>query len=431
MSAVHIALLGVNHRSAPLALRERLALTDESVPEALRVLGDQADEAYVLSTCNRTELCVVAHDADPAEILFATLADRRDVSRDALAGHTYLFFDDAAVRHLLRVASGLDSMVLGESQILGQVRDAYNLALAEQTIGRTLGRVLPLALEVGKRARAETNIGRGAVSPSSVAVQLARRALGSLERRSVLVIGAGDAAQATVRSLADAGVGDILVANRSFDRAEAVASAVGGVAVPYADLVQALAHADIVISSTGASEHIVTAESLRQVVDRRDGRPLLCIDIAVPRDIDPAAAELPGIVLHNVDDLEALSEANLQDRGREVAAVEEIVEEGVLEFRTWHVAQQMLPTIGALYQKAEAIRRTELERTVRRLPGLSAQERDLLDVMTASIVRRILHGPVAALKARTGDPDAQDLAQFVQELFALPPGEFEAAGSAR
>ncbi len=431
MNEYRIALLGVNHRSSPLALRERLALTDERVPEALHTLAEQADEAYVLSTCNRTELVVVARDADPGEILFAALADRRDVPRDALAGHTYLFFDDAAVRHLFRVACGLDSMVLGESQILGQVRDAYNLALAEQTIGRTLGRILPLALEVGKRARAETAIGLGAISPSSVAVQLARRALSDLEQRSVLVIGAGDAAQATVRSLVDAGVGDILVANRSLARAEAVASDVGGTAVPYDGLNEALTRADIVISSTGAPDHIVTADDLRALSHERGGRPLLCIDIAVPRDIDPEAGNVPGVVLYNVDDLDALSEANLQDRGREVAGVEEIVEEGVLEYRTWSIAQRVLPTIGALYQKAEAIRQTELERTVRRLPGLSAEERDLLDVMTASIVRRILHGPVAALKARTGDPDAQDLALFVQELFALPPEEFEAAGSAR
>jgi glutamyl-tRNA reductase len=431
VNEARIALLGVNHRSAPLALRERLALTDEGVPEALRVLANQADEAYVLSTCNRTELIVVARDADPAEILFAALADRRDVPRDALAGHTYLFFDDAAVRHLFRVACGLDSMVLGESQILGQVRDAYNLALSEQSIGRTLGRVLPLALEVGKRARTETSIGLGAVSPSSIAVQLARRALSNLEQCAVLVIGAGDAAQATARSLVDAGVGDILVANRSLARAEAVASAVGGTAVPYDDLSQALTRADIVISSTGAPSHIVSADDLRAVFRHREGRPLLCIDIAVPRDIDPEAVKVPGVVLYNVDDLDALSEANLHDRGREVAGVEEIVEEGMLEYRTWSLAQQVLPTIGALYQKAEAIRRTELERAMRRMPGLSAQDHDRLDVMTASIVRRILHGPVAALKARTGDPDAHDLAQFVQELFALPPEEFEAAGSAR
>jgi glutamyl-tRNA reductase len=431
MSETRIALLGVNHRSAPLALRERLALTEEQVPGALRELSVDADEAFVLSTCNRTELCVVSRGDDPGEDLFSILANRRDVTRDELAGHTYLLFGDAAVRHLFRVACGLDSMVVGESQILGQVRDAFELALSERTIGRVLGRVLPLALEVGKRARTETNISRGAVSPSSVAVQLARQALGDLQASSVLVIGAGDAAQATVRSLADAGVAQIVVANRSLTRAEDIASDVGGTAVPYAELSQALCCADIVISSTGAADHIVLADDLRVVAELRGGRPLLCIDIAVPRDIDPDAAKIPSIVLYNVDDLEALCAANLQERQREVAGVEEIVEEGLLEYRTWYSAQQVLPTIGALYQRAESIRRTELERTVRRLPALSAQDRDLIDVMTAAIVRRILHGPVAALKARTGDPDVQDLAQVVQELFALAPEEFEAAGSAR
>jgi glutamyl-tRNA reductase len=178
-------------------------------------------------------------------------------------------------------------------------------------------------------------------------------------------------------------------------------------------------------------DHIVLADDLRVVVELRQGRPLLCIDIAVPRDIDPAAATIPSVVLYNIDDLEALCEANLLERQREVAGVEEIVEEGLIEHRAWFSAQQVLPTIGALYQRAESIRRTEMERTVRRLSTLTAQDRDLIDVMTSAIVRRILHGPVAALKARTGDPDAQDLAQFVQELFALPPEELEAAGSAR
>jgi glutamyl-tRNA reductase len=414
-----------------VALRERLALTDDHVPQALHTLAADGDEAYILSTCNRTEFAVVSHDADPGELLFATLADRRNVSRDALVGHTYLLFDDAAVRHLFRVASGLDSMILGESQILGQVRDAYEVALAERSIGRVLGRVLPLALEVGKRARTETNISRGAVSPSSVAVQLARRALGELEHRTVLVIGAGDAAQATVRSLVDAGVGRILVANRSVARAEAIASEVGGTAVPYSELSEALCRADIVISSTGAADHIVLADDLRVVVELREGRPLLCVDIAVPRDIDPAAAAIPSVVLYNVDDLEAVAAANLQDRQREVGGVEEIVEEGLLEYRTWSNAQHVLPTIGALYQRAEAIRRTELERTIRRLPALSSADRDLIDVMTASIVRRILHGPVAALKSHTGDPSAQHLVHAVQELFELPPEELETASSAR
>jgi glutamyl-tRNA reductase len=431
MSDTRIALLGVNHRSAPLALRERLALTDEQVPEVLQALSATGDEAYVLSTCNRTELCLVTRSDDPGEILFSILADRREVARDVLAGHTYLLPDDAAVRHLFRVASGLDSMVVGESQILGQLRDAYELALSARSVGRILGRVLPLALETGKRARTETGISRGAVSPSSVAVQLARRALGDLTQQSVLVIGAGDAAQATVRSLADAGVAAIVVANRSLDRAQDVASAVGGTAVPYAELSGALCQADIVISSTGAADHIVLADDLRVVVELREGRPLLCIDIAVPRDIDPEAATIAGIVLYNVDDLEALCAANLKEREREVAGVEEIVEEGLIEYRSWYSAQQVLPTIGALYQHAESIRRNELERTVRRLPALSAQDQDLLDVMTAAIVRRILHGPVAALKARTGDPDVNELAHFVQELFALPPEELEAAGSAR
>jgi glutamyl-tRNA reductase len=324
-----------------------------------------------------------------------------------------------AARHLFRVAAGLDSMVLGEAQILGQVRDAFDRAGAAHSIGRQFSRLFRLAIEVGKRARAETRIGRGLLSPSSVAVDLARRILGDLDSRSVLVIGAGDAARATLRSLAEAGVSRILVGNRSMQHAREVADAVGGQAIPYVDLVKGLTTADIVISSTGSTEHIISATQVRSAVERRDGRPLLCIDIAVPRDFDPKVALIPTVHLYNVDDLEAVSAANLDERQREVAAVEAIVNEGVEDYGAWMSAQQLVPTIGALYQQAEDIRRREMARTLRRMDGISDEQRDLIDAMTASIVRRLLHRPVAVLKSRREAPEAGDLARLVRELFAL------------
>lgn len=423
-----ITLVGFNHRSTPIGLREQLAYAEKEIPMALDELSMFVDEAYLLSTCNRTELYVVADPPVHVDSLLRYLAESRDVLFDALGGHYYAPRDDQAVQHLLEVASGLDSMVLGEAQILGQVADAFESASATGTIGRVLGRVLPLALEVGKRARTESRIGQGLVSTSSVAVDLARGALGDLRRRSVLVIGAGDAAHATVRSLRDAGVGRIVVANRSMERGEAIAASVGGVAIPQAEIVVALESVDMVISSTAATEHVVSATDVASAMARRDGRRLLCIDIAVPRDLDPTLAEIPGVLLYNVDDLEATCAANLEDRHREIAVVKTLVDEGVEDYRTWRTIQPVIPTIGALYRRAEAIRRAEVDRTLRRLGKLSESDLHLIDAMTSSIVRRILHDPVTTLRARGGDPDVQTLARSVQELFRLPSEDAEFAG---
>ncbi len=420
-----LTLVGVNYRTAPLTLRERLAFTEGSLPAALHMLGEFASEAYILSTCNRTELYAVTGLDDPSSALIGLIADLRGIPTSELAGHTYTRSADGGVRHLLRVASGLDSMVLGEAQILGQVREAFETASQAGTIGPVLGRVLPLSLEVGKRARSETRIGWGAVSPSSVAVELAKRSLGQIRGLSVLVVGAGDAAQATVRSLADAGASEILVVNRSLERAEEVARAVGGRAIPFDDLVAGLRSADIVISSTSSSEPVISTADVAAAMSARPDRSLLCVDIAVPRDIDPEVSLVPNVLLYNIDDLEAVGTANLLNRQREVAAVEALVDSGVADYGEWRSIQELVPTIGALYQHAESIRRMEVDRTISRLHSLSSDDRELIDVMTASIVRRLLHRPIAALKARGHDPSGEDLARFVRELFALD----EAAGA--
>jgi glutamyl-tRNA reductase len=414
-----LTLVGVNYRTAPLALRERLAFTETLLPAALHFVTEMASEAYILSTCNRTELYAVTPIDNPVAVLTEMLAKIRGIPREELGGHTYMRTGEGSVRHLLRVASGLDSMVLGEAQILGQVRDAYDIAMTAGTIGSLLGRVLPLAFEVGKRARTETRIGWGAVSSSSVAVDLARRALGQITQRAVLVVGAGDAAQATVRSLADAGASDIMVVNRSLSRAQEVAEAVGGRAVAYEELTESLRAADIVISSTSSPDPVITEEAVREAMQARPERSLLCVDIAVPRDIDPAVATVPNVHLYNIDHLESLCSENLRNRQREVANVEALVDAGLADFQEWQSVQRLVPTIGALYQHAESIRRMEIDRTIPRLRSLSSDDRELIDVMTASIVRRLLHGPVAALKAHGQDPSSELLARAVRELFAL------------
>ncbi|HZT06675.1 MAG TPA: glutamyl-tRNA reductase [Chloroflexota bacterium] len=414
-----LSVVGVNHRTAPLSLRERLAITDAALPSALQLLRAVAREAFVLSTCNRTEVYMVSDDSDAADAMTEILAQYTGVGRGEIEAHRYVRSGEGCVRHLLRVASGLDSMVLGETQILGQVRDALESAATAGAIGPVLGKVVPLALEIGKRSRSETRIGAGAISPSSVAVDLAKRALGDLRSRAVLVVGAGDAAQATARSLVDAGVREILVVNRSLQRAEEVAAVVRGRAVPYDDLVEGLCAADIVISSTSASEHVIGVPDVRAAMNRRGDRSLLFVDIAVPRDIDPAVASIPRVILSNIDDLEAICSANLLNRQREVAAVEEIVDAGLNDYRQWASLQSLVPTIGALYRQAESIRQSEVARTIPRLQSLSPDDRELIDVMTAAIVRRILHSPVAALKERGQGPDAERLVRWVRELFAL------------
>src|SRR5579871_59873 len=418
-----ITLFGIDHRSAPLALRERISFIEEEIPRALQTLVARVDEVFLLSTCNRTEIYAVTDAPDPIDTLLTFVADSRRVEPAELETHSYAREGEDAVAHLLRVSAGLEAMVLGETQILGQVRDSYQAAQKAGTIGRVFGRVLPLALEAGKRAHAATSIGRGALSPSSMAVERARRALGELTGRGVLVIGAGDAGKATVRALVDAGVGQITVANRSLDRAALVASSFRGQALPLTDLGSALAAVDIVISSTRSADHVVTTEAVRQAMRGRPSRPLLLIDIAVPRDVEPGVADVPGVMLYNVDDLEALCATNLAERRREIGAVEQILAEYLADYREWERTEPVTPMIGALYQRAESIRRSEVERTLRRLPALSTEERDMIDVMTASIVRRLLHTPVAVLKSSQDGPHGDAMARVMRQLFELAPEE--------
>ncbi len=414
-----LTMVGASHHTAPVDLRERLAFPSDKTHQALTRLREQG-EALLLSTCNRTEIYVVSDEVRASR---RVLAELRGLDSAELNATCYVMADEEAVLHLLRVASGLDSMILGETQILGQVRDAFETAVAAGSVGRVLGRLLPLALEVGKRARTDTAISRRALSPSSVAVELARQHLGDLRPLVALVIGAGDAGRAVARSLKAAGVARILVANRSTERADSLAASVGGEPLPYADLTTGLVEADIIIAATGASDHVLTAPLVSRALEARGGRRLLCVDIAMPRDIDPDVGKLPDVVLCNIDDLEAVCAENLRDREAEITAVEAIVQEGLADYREWKAVEPLVPMIGALYQRAEAIRRAEVDRTMSRLKRISEEDREMIDVMTAAIVRRLLHTPVAALRARGGDPRARELAELAKELFALFPDE--------
>lgn len=410
-----VLLLGVNHETAPVAIREKLALSGEQIPAVLRRLGPEVGEVAVISTCNRTEFYATNPERN-APILNALFHELGGAEPGTLNDAFYLREDRAAAEHLMQVACGLDSMILGEPQILGQVRESWKTAREAGTLGPVLDALFRAALNVGKEARSTTAISRGAVSVSHAAVEFARERLGSLAGRSILVIGAGDTGALVARNLRSHGAGQILIANRGYERSEELAGTLGGRAVRFERLVQSLNVVDIVISCTGAAHTVVSREMLATALERRTERPLLAIDIAMPRDIDPEAGDLPGLSLFDLDDLHARIAINDEVRREAAVAVAEMVERHVAEFLAWQAGHLSGATIRALRQRAEEIRLSELERSLRRLPDLTERERELVDILTKSIVNKILHPPIAELR----DPDlGATNAANVRRLFGL------------
>ena len=412
-------VVGLNHRTVPLDVLERMTVTGERLPKALHdlVSRDDISEAVVLSTCNRTEVYVVAerfHQAvgDVREVL-SRLAE---LAPEDFSDHLYTFHDAAAVAHLFSVASGLDSAVLGESEILGQVRAAWQRAAGEGAARSGMNMLFRHAVEVGKRVRTETGIGRSTASVSHAAVELAEARLGSLAGRRVLVLGAGDMGEGMARSLVRAGVGELLVANRTAARADDLAAAVGGRAVAVDDVATALTDVDVLLTSTGASSVLVDHADLEPVVAARDGRTLLIIDVAVPRDVDPSAADLPGVDLLDMDDLRAFADAGVAERRREVAAVRDLIDEEVQRYREATTARQVAPLIAALRERAEAARVAELDRAAARLP---VEERAALDTASRALVAKLLHEPTVRLKEAAGTARGERLADALRDLFDL------------
>ncbi|HEU5321567.1 MAG TPA: glutamyl-tRNA reductase, partial [Methylomirabilota bacterium] len=334
---------------------------------------------------------------------------------------TYFLAHDEAVRHLFRVAAGIDSMVLGESQVLGQVRDAMSAATQAGSLNGVLSRLFHCALRVGKRARSQTNIGRYAVSVSSAAVTLARKTAGPLDDKTVLVISAGSTGKLAARALAECGAARILVTNRTPARAAALAGSIGGQTVQFPELSRALAESDIVISGSGAGGFILGPELVAPAVAGRNGNELLLLDVAVPRDIDPAVRSLPSVRLFDIDDIEAVSRASLRGRRREVMRVEAHVEDETEEFIVWWRSLDVVPVIAALRERAEELRRREVERTLRRLAGLGDEERERIEAMTRAIVKKMLDRPIARLK------DGADTGLYMEALEDL----FEVRGGSR
>jgi len=414
--------LGVSHKTAPLDLRERLSLTEGRAVGALRELTAAAGihEAAAISTCNRTELYLVVSDPVEAEsTALGVLTRQAEIRPTELLGHLYSLRSGEAVRHLFRVTAGLDSMIVGEAEIQGQVKRAYELALVEGGTGPILNRLFRGALAAGGRARDETGISEKNVSIPSVAVDLARRTLGDLGDRRVLVIGAGETAELLARALVSRGVATVFVANRHYDRAIGLAQRFDGNAVRFEELPEQLEQADIVVSATNSPHHIVERDDLEQVMQTRGGRPLLLVDIAVPRDIEPACREIAGVSLHDIDDVQQIAERNASGREAEARRAERILEAEQDRFERWLASLEVVPTISALRERADEIVRRVLAENDGRWEDLSEADRERLSVMAKAIASRLLHEPTLRMKRSAGSDEAYLYVSALRDLFGL------------
>ena len=417
--------IGVSHKTAPVALRERLALPEGRAAHVLRelVADSSIHEAVAISTCNRTELYLVAADPVEAEnVALSTLSRQAGIRPTELLGRLYSMRDAEAVRHVFSVASGLDSMIVGEAEVQGQVKRAYELALVEGVTGPISNRLFRDALGTGKRVRTETAVGRGRPSVSSVAVDLARATLGDLRARRVLVIGAGENGELTAKALHERGVQTVFVANRRYDRAIGLAQRFGGSAVRFDDLPAELAASDIVVSSTASPHQIVTSDELALVAEQREGRQLLLIDIAVPRDIEPSVRDLPGITLYDMDDLQREVARSLQGQDAEVERANRLVSEEADRFERWIASLDVVPTIAALRERGEEVVQRVLRENETRWEALSDADRERVEVLARAVVNRLLHEPTLRLKSASDADESYVYLHALRELFGIDPG---------
>jgi glutamyl-tRNA reductase len=414
--------IGISHKTAPVELRERLALPEGRAVSVLRELisTDGIQEAVALSTCNRTELYLaVGDDVEAETAALGILARQADMRPTELLSHLYSLRNERAARHLFRVTAGLEAMIVGEAEIQGQVKRAYELALVENTTSAFMNRLFREALAAGKRVRTETSVGEASVSVSSVAVQLAQETLGDLTGRRVVVIGAGETGELTARALTERGVHSIFVANRHYDRAIGLAQRFGGEAVRFEALPAELERADIVLSSTASPHSIVERDELAAVMAAREGRPLLLIDIAVPRDIDPAVATLDGVFLRDIDDLQRVVERKRSGHHAEARRAEALLEHELERFQRWLKSLEVVPTISALHERGEAIARQVLAENSARWESLGDKDRERLALVAGAIVKRLLSDPTLRLKARGDEQQTYVYVQALRELFGL------------
>ena len=399
-----IILIGVNHKTAPVELREKLSFSVEETLAALEYLKQDKDikESLVFSTCNRTEILYVPETGEQIDKIIEFIAHHKNICISEFKSSLYVYQEDDAIRHLFRVASSLDSMVVGEPQILGQVKQAYRSAVAKNASGVLLNRLMHKTFNIAKRVRKETGIGDNAVSISYAAIELANKIFSNLSEKSVLLLGAGEMAELAVEHLISHRVKQIMVANRTFKNAVCLAQKFNGQAITFDERVDALSQVDIIISSTGATEYVLNRDQVKQAMKKRHHRTLFFIDIAVPRDIDPAINDISNAYVYDIDNLKNIVESNIEQRGRETIKAERFVEEAVVKFRNWLEGLDIVPTIKALNEKMSSIVDIECNKTLSSLSHLSPEDMTAIRRMTQAIATRTIHDPIRFLR-NTGD----------------------------
>lgn len=417
---MQLALVGLSHKTAPVEIRERLAFNDDALRSALASLAgrDQVTEVMILSTCNRVE--VVAESPDD-RLIRDFLCEFHRIPHDAVSKHLYSFRNAEAIRHVFRVAASLDSMMIGEPQILGQVKEAYRIATDAGTVGMHLSALMNRAFAVAKKVRSETGISQSAVSVSYAAVELARKIFGDLSGKVVMVIGASKMGELAAKHLKRNGVSSVLVTNRTFERAVELAKVFEGAAIPFEHFTDHMDRADIVISSTGAPHFIINKTLAEQIIHRRKNMPMFFIDIAVPRDIDPAVNEIDNAFLYDIDDLQQVIDSNLKERMKEASRAEEIIDLEVQAFCSKMQSREVVPTIVQLRDTLEKLRRDEIERNRRYLKDLSPEAQAAVDQITKAMVNKILHQPIEQLKQMAHDPHGAELADLIRKIFNIKP----------
>jgi glutamyl-tRNA reductase len=427
-----IIVVGLNHRTADIELRERFAFPGERLEEGLKALLsiEGISEGIILSTCNRVEIYSVTFPQNPSEDtadggsrIRTFLSNFHSIRLEKLESALYTYEKEDAVRHVFRVASSLDSMVLGEPQILGQLKDAYSKALTLNTTGVILNRLIKKAISVAKKVRTETRIAENAVSVSYAAVELAKKIFEDIHTKTAMLLGAGDMAELAARHLLKSGVKGITVTNRTYERAVELATEFKGRAVRWEDFLKDMLYTDIVICSTGASNYVFTDEQARRLMKERRNKPIFIIDISVPRNIDPAVNEIDNIYLYDIDDLQGIVDSNMLERKKEAEAAEGIVDKAVETFLAWERSLEAVPTIVEIRDRAEFIRREELEKIINKLNGMSEKEKKMVEALTTAIVNKILHPSLSVLKEEIDTESRATYIYLARRLFGLDKEE--------
>lgn len=433
---MHIVVAGLNYRTAPVEIREKFAIAERDLPRALAELNGTKSvlESVIVATCNRTELYVVVDRMHLCgHYIPAYLEGWFGIPREQFAKHLYTYEDERAVEHLFRVTCGLDSMVVGETQILGQVRDAFLLAQQEKTTGTFFNNLFKQSITLAKKAHSETGINENPVSVSYAAVELGKRIFGSYEGKTVAILGAGKMSELTVKHLYASGAGKVFVLNRTFEKAVELAAKFNGIPCRMEDLQQRLIEADIVISSTGAAGYVVTKEQLASVLQKRKSRPLFMMDIAVPRDLDPAIGELSNVFLYDIDDLEAIVDNHLAERRQAAVKIDKMVDAELSAFEQWKKTLGVSPVIQALQTKAGHIHEETMESLTKKLPGLDEHELKVIRKLTKSIVNQMLRDPIVRIKEMAAERRGDEALEAFTKIFALEQllAEQEAAEAAK